>query len=659
MEVTLYYMQLEDKYWGLFLVALFLLFGMAVNRAGSGEEGERFARTAVYGIGAYLLFICPLTHAVVTKIAPALSGYYELSHMELAVPIIALAATVAAGWARNEGKEKFWFFLTGFAVLLFFAGDFVYMPTYTSQTRANGFAEEQRQAYEMMLAHGKDRQDDNLRLWAMEDFMAGSRLYDDAFSPVYGKDMGQKPENYNESLRNMYTAYCTYDSENSTVVNIKEQLDAIGSFPYLFPETEIEYVVVYNPVTQFADYDTFMADKDYEPAKNFAGLGYECIGETENYLLFYRTGSGTEYELTMIVIQIFLVFIYMCVMPYFTGCLFVPGRDRVEGPRVAFKTAAGLMVIYCVYEVLTLLFLAFGEGGGFRLLSGVFMAVTGLLSVGGFFFWICEYRKNSKDKDREKVTFRKPDGYMIAAICLILIQIGAILIMATPDKDDAFYSGLSSMSLAHDYLLEYNAYSGQMGQVISARYKISALPLYQATLSLFAGNLHHLFITHNLFPLFYMPLAYGLFYRIGSSFLAEEKIEGAEGKFLFCFALLHMVGNYYVFSPENFLVTRIWQGKALFVAVGVPFLWHYGRLALLGTAWKTHMGRTAVCRYWFLVACALIAFAFMGETGLFLGPFMLGCLTLAFCIGYKKWKPIIPAVICCLPPLVLVVKFLI
>lgn len=363
----------------------------------------------------------------------------------------------------------------------------------------------------------------------------------------------------------------------------------------------------------------------------------------------------------MIVIQIFLVFIYMCVMPYFIGCLFVPGKDGAESesPRVALKTAAGLMVSYSIYEVLTLLFIAFGDGGGFRRLSCIFMTVTGGLSVAGLFFQIYGYKKKHKDKGRKKVTFRKPDGYMIAGICLILIQIGAILLMATPDKDDAFYSGLSSMSLAHDYLLEYNAYSGQMVQAISARYKISALPVYQATLSLFAGNLHHLFITHNLFPLFYMPLAYGLYYRIGKGFLAEEKMEGADGKFLFCFALLHMVGNYFVFSPENFLVTRIWQGKALFVAIGIPFLWHYGRLALLGWAGGTHIGKTAAYRYWFLVACGLMAFTFMGETGLFLGPFMLGCLTLAFCIVYRKWKPVIPAVICCLPSLVLVLKFLV
>lgn len=357
----------------------------------------------------------------------------------------------------------------------------------------------------------------------------------------------------------------------------------------------------------------------------------------------------------MIVIQILLVFCYMCLMPYLIGCLFVSGKDRMEKPGIVFKTVSGIMVTYCVYEILTLYFLLLEDGGGFRRLSKVFMVVFVILALAGAVRQIY----NNKKYGSPKIKYHKPDVYMILAIGMILIQIGAILFMATPDKDDAFYSGLSSMSLAHDYLLEYNAYSGQMVQEISNRYKITALPLYQATLSLFSGNLHHLFITHNLFPLFYMPLAYGIFYRIGKSMLAEEKVQGAEGKFLFAFSLLHMVGNYFVFSPENFLVTRIWQGKALFVVFGVPFLWHYGRLALSACSGTLKVAVSEQLKYWVLVACGLMAVTFMGETGLFLGPFMLGCLTLAACIVYKKWKIIIPAILCCVPQVVLLVKFLV
>lgn len=194
-----------------------------------------------------------------------------------------------------------------------------------------------------------------------------------------------------------------------------------------------------------------------------------------------------------------------------------------------------------------------------------------------------------------------------------------------------------------------------MTNPISRRYMISALPIWQAGLSFYSG-LHHLVITHNLFPLFYMPLAYGLYYRMGKRFLQREGNLGAQGKFMFFFALMHMIGNYYVFSPENFLVTRMWQGKALFAAIGIPTLWLCGQAALLPDG--EIMSKAERMKIWVLLACVLLACTFMGETGLFLGPFLLGCQTLAACLLTKKWNKILPAVLCCIPEVLLFVIYL-
>lgn len=341
----------------------------------------------------------------------------------------------------------------------------------------------------------------------------------------------------------------------------------------------------------------------------------------------------------MLLLQCGLVFLYMCVIPYLIG-YFLLGRKGV-----CFVTGAGVMISYALFEVLTLWFGRMNMG--FRSVSKVYLVIVCLFALAGAVRFVREERKTGKRGWRSYMPGR-PDGYMIAGLVLIAVQIGAILIMATPDKDDAFYSGLSSMSLAYDYLLEKDAYSGLMTNDISLRYMISALPVYQAMLSLCSG-MHHLVITHNLFPLFYMPLAYGLFYGIGKKFLEKEGMLGAGGKFLFAFALLHMIGNYFVFSPENFLVTRIWQGKALFVAIGVPMLWESGKNALFSEKATKH---------WILVAATLLACTFMGETGLFLGPFMLGCQTLAACLVDKKWKKILPAVLCCVPELLLFFVYL-
>lgn len=352
----------------------------------------------------------------------------------------------------------------------------------------------------------------------------------------------------------------------------------------------------------------------------------------------------------MIVLQGCLVMFHMCLVPYLIGRVVLHQKRPEDDMGVAYTLSAGLMVSWTLYEVLALMLPKMGYG--FRTLSMTYLLVTVLFALAGA---VCVWKEDGKGFAKKIFRMGRPDGYMIAAFGLILVQIGAIFIMATPDMDDAFYSGLSSISLSKDCILELDAYAGRMTTPISRRYMISALPIWQASLSLWSG-LHHLVITHNLFPLFYMPLAYGLYYRMGKHFLQREGNIGAQGKFLFFFALMHMIGNYYVFSPENFLVTRMWQGKALFAAVGIPTLWLCGQEALFSEE-KTKSKAVRI-KTWILLTCVLLACTFMGETGLFLGPFLLGCQTLAACFVTKKWKKILPAVLCCLPEVVLFVVYL-
>lgn len=353
----------------------------------------------------------------------------------------------------------------------------------------------------------------------------------------------------------------------------------------------------------------------------------------------------------MIILQSILVFVHMCVIPYLVGRAILHKKNPTEYAGIAYTMAAGLMVSWTFYEILALVLQKMGFG--FRVLSYAYFACVLVTAVLGA---VCMGKEDGRSFAKKWFAWQRPDGYMIAALVLIAVQIGAILYMATPDMDDAFYSGLSSMSLAKDYILEFDAYGGRMNNVISKRYMVSALPIWQASLSLFTG-MHHLVITHNLFPLFYMPLAYGVYYRMGKRFLEREGIQGAQGKFMFVFALMHMIGNYYVFSPENFLVTRMWQGKALFAAIGIPVLWLSGQNALFADRETTT--RAERLKMWILVTCVLLACTFMGETGLFLGPFMLGCQTLAACVISKRYKKIIPAVLCCVPEVILFLIYLI
>lgn len=334
----------------------------------------------------------------------------------------------------------------------------------------------------------------------------------------------------------------------------------------------------------------------------------------------------------MIVVQILLAAFWMCIVPAFTGCLFTRLFCKTKRWNLILVTALGLLIQYSLYEVLAIVFILYDKS--FRLLTRLYAMGGVMLAVAGAVVlflnrtllkdYLCEKR------DVQKCEKKKVDWYLVLAILMMIVQILAILLWATPDSDDAFYSGLSSMCLAGDYVLKFDAYNGQMKVAIIDRYAISALPPYQASLQLLCGNLHHLFITHNLFPLFYMPLSYGLFYMVGQVIAGGEKEESY--RYLFYLVLLHMFGNTFVFSPQNFLVTRIWQGKALFICISLPVCYLLLNGLFACRKMKHRMG------YAILLFLTLIATVFMGETGMFLAPLMVLAMSLAYGIVAKLSK---------------------
>lgn len=353
------------------------------------------------------------------------------------------------------------------------------------------------------------------------------------------------------------------------------------------------------------------------------------------------------------VFQYGLAFFWMCIIPLLSGGIFwkILWKDR-SFVIISFMSC-GLVLNYGVYQILAMAFVLMD--GSFRILTWIYIGISLFMAVWGALGWYRCFSMMQKPETKKDSTGRKEtyhfykDPYFLMGAALVAAQVIVILVMATPDKDDAFYTGLSSMCISNDYVLKYSAYDGAMQLPIESRYVMSALPVYQASLSLMCKRLHTLIICHNLYPLFYMPLAYGIY-----CMLADKLMEKKEdlGKFLLFFAFLHMFGNYYVFSPENFLITRIWQGKALFVTIGLPFIWYF-----MNRAWEQESIREAL-PYWSLVTFGLIACAFMGETGLYLNFLVVGVLAIANLIVKKKWKNCLLAAASLLPEVLLMAIFL-
>ena len=287
MDVVVLFMKLEDKYWGIFLAALFFLYVVWMENKKPGKPRRWPFMFAVYGLISYLVFMCPLTYDAIQKFVPSLSAYYELSHMQLVVPILVVAGTTALLIANEQGKRRAMYLLIGLVFLFVAAGDFAYLSPETTGWTAT-CSKEEEQALDMILKHSRSKKNGGVRIWGMEKLMAKSRLYDVAFHPIYGKDMGDHPEKYSEEMQTMYKNYAAYDKGDGSSINLGDQIDALACFPFLYPEVDCDYLILHDPEYQFEDYEKFYGETDFDMETRVCQLGYEFVGRTETMLLFYK-----------------------------------------------------------------------------------------------------------------------------------------------------------------------------------------------------------------------------------------------------------------------------------------------------------------------------------------------------------------------------------
>lgn len=290
MKITLYFMKLEDKYWGLFLLGLFVLFYACTADAkpsseteqpaksgNPGKTGRGFRRLLVFTLVTSLICICPVTAYAASKLFPVLNNYYWIWHMVPAGVVICTAMVLAADKIAS-GKKVILFFTAMFVVFLF-AGEFAYLSADAWNDDKTFLGKEQAGVYQMLLEDMEKQEKETASLWGPYKLMADSRIYSAKFRPVYGKDIAWNAGGYSEVIQGMYQGYALVEDVNSPVSNKEEQIMAIANYLNAFPEVTCDYVIMLNPKTQGADVD---------PVWIFEKLGYEFIGETESYQMFRR-----------------------------------------------------------------------------------------------------------------------------------------------------------------------------------------------------------------------------------------------------------------------------------------------------------------------------------------------------------------------------------
>lgn len=245
----------------------------------------------------------------------------------------------------------------------------------------------------------------------------------------------------------------------------------------------------------------------------------------------------------------------------------------------------------------------------------------------------------------------KTEKLLFVLMCAVIIcQCVACVIGTQYDEDDARFVVNALEAFDHDSMLLINPATGEyVGTWVGELAKDVPSPwtFYIALIAKIL-NVHPTIIAHTILPGILVAMAYGCYW------LMAERIFKKNFSYCCMFVLIIAVINMHFTNSEQtqavFLLTRIWQGKAVVAGVMLPFLC-YLMMLLYHLKTKKYI--------YYLVFLTDIACCLLSGMGIFLSAIVIGSLGLYIAIIQKKLDVLLKVALSCIPTILYGIVYII
>lgn len=343
-------------------------------------------------------------------------------------------------------------------------------------------------------------------------------------------------------------------------------------------------------------------------------------------------------EEKMIFLQIIMLLFFAAVVPIGMGAGAAAFVDKQQ-KNVCFMWIAGYLLLFAGFQILSVPFVLMQTT--FTPLVGLFAVFGVLAATAGLFIWLAAKKKRPLLKAVPLKMERAEKALWTVFFAILAIQLFLAVFLAFADGDDAYYVAISTVTEASDTMYVVLPYTGGT-TALDTRHALAPFPLLISFFSRVSG-IHPAIISHVALPLLLLPLTYGIYGMLGSRLLKGKRKQLPA--FLIFVELLIMWGNYSLYTAETFLITRTRQGKAALGNIVIPSL--FLLLYLIGERlYENHKIEKSL---WFCVFALVTAACLCSTLGGFLVAVLLGVFGLCTMVSYKKWKLILPIMLCLLP----------
>lgn len=297
---------------------------------------------------------------------------------------------------------------------------------------------------------------------------------------------------------------------------------------------------------------------------------------------------------------------------------------------LAAAYVGGLILIWAVTQIVAVPFVLMRVS-----FTVTFWVITAIIAV--FCLWgFCQIRE---------IEVRKPKWNAWEWCASIVMAVGILslmfllLVTQRGDADDSRFVVNAVDILRTDTLFLTNpatgerldSWTGELIKDVTAPWAV-----YIAWCAKITGS-HATVMAHTTLPQVLILGVISVWWLLSKVFFGEERIYRC--LFVTVLILVTLYGGFSVYSVESFTVIRIWQGKAMVAAFGVPAAY-----LLSDRFYQTGQKRCFV-----LILLLNLAMCLMSGMGLILGVLMFGCIGLVYGIAKKNWKTSLMLWLSCIP----------
>ncbi|HKM34577.1 MAG TPA: DUF6077 domain-containing protein [Lachnospiraceae bacterium] len=343
----------------------------------------------------------------------------------------------------------------------------------------------------------------------------------------------------------------------------------------------------------------------------------------------------------MLLVQI-LIFIFLTlILPVLVGAGSSAFLEK-QRKNIVFMWMAGYLLLFGVFQLIAVPFILLKFL--FTSLVWVYLAISLIMGAAGTLIWWYRKRKYPVfSQVRVKMDRSEKILWIIFGV-ILLIQLILAVFLAFGDGDDAYYVAVSTTTDSFDTMYRFSPYSGSSTS-FDIRHSLAPFPIYIAFLSKVSG-LHAGAVSHVGIQLILIPLTYCIYGLIGSRVWKGKRKYLAV--FLIFAELLILWGNYSLYTAETFLMTRTRQGKSALGNIVIPAMF----LLLYMIGERLAENRKVEKGLWVLVLATVTTSCLCSALGGFLMFVLLGLFILCMICAYKKWKILLPSIICLIPAVV-------